>query len=117
MAHFAKIENGKVTAVIVVNNSDCAGGDFPESEEAGQAFIASLGFEGEWLQTSYNRNFRGCFAGIGMDWNGSIFHGVGPFPSWILQDDGSYAPPVSMPTDDKKYYWDEDAVNWVEITP
>jgi hypothetical protein len=65
MAHFAKINNGTVSQVIVVSNDDCAGGNFPESEAAGQAFIASLGIAGEWKQTSYNGNFRGTYAGIG----------------------------------------------------
>lgn len=59
MAHFALIENGVVMKCIVVSNDDCGGGDFPESEPIGQAFIASLGIEGEWLQYSYNGNFRG----------------------------------------------------------
>jgi len=71
MAHFAKIENGKdVSEIIVVANSDCGGGDFPESEPIGQAFIASLGIAGEWLQTSYNNNFRGLYA------SGKIFDGT-----------------------------------------
>ena len=65
MAHFAKVENGIVQTVIVVSNNDCAGGDFPESEAVGQAFIASLGLSGVWKQTSYNGNFRGIYAGIG----------------------------------------------------
>ena len=65
MAHFAKIENGVVREVIVVGNGDCAGGDLPESEAAGQAFIASIGLSGEWRQTSYNANFRSKYAGIG----------------------------------------------------
>ena len=65
MAHFAQVTNGIVSQVIVVSNDDCAGGDFPESEAAGQAFIASLGLTGEWLQTSYHANFRGAYAGIG----------------------------------------------------
>ena len=62
MAHFAKMENDTVTQVIVVSNDDCGGGNFPESEPIGQAFIASLGLDGLWLQTSYNNNFRGCYA-------------------------------------------------------
>lgn len=65
MAHFAKIENGTVTQVIVVANNDCGGGDFPQSEPIGQEFIRSIGLDGEWLQTSYNNNFRGSFAAIG----------------------------------------------------
>jgi hypothetical protein len=65
MAHFARISNGQVSQVIVVSNDDCGGGNFPESEPIGQAFLASLGLAGEWKQTSYNANFRGSYAGIG----------------------------------------------------
>jgi hypothetical protein len=66
MAHFAQVTDNVVQQVIVVNNTDCGGGDFPESEPVGQAFIASIGLDGEWLQTSYHANFRGSYAGIGM---------------------------------------------------
>lgn len=65
MAHFAQIISDKVTQVIVVADSDCAGGQYPDSEPIGQAFIASIGLGGEWRQTSYNGNFRGTYAGIG----------------------------------------------------
>jgi hypothetical protein len=79
MAHFALVENGVVTNVIVVADSDCGGEDFPKSEPIGQAFIASIGLSGEWKQTSYNTYkengeskhktggvpFRGKYAGIG----------------------------------------------------
>jgi hypothetical protein len=64
MAHFAKIQNNIVQQVIVVSNEDCGGGEFPESEPIGQKFIASLGIEGTWLQTSYHANFRGHYAGF-----------------------------------------------------
>jgi len=66
MAHFARIEDGIVREVIVIANEDCGGGDYPGSEPVGQAFIASLGLDGEWRQTSYNGNFRGAYAGPGM---------------------------------------------------
>jgi hypothetical protein len=69
MAHFAKVDNNIVGQVIVVANSDCGGGDFPASEPVGQAFIASLGIEGEWLQTSYSGSFRGRYAGIGFEYS------------------------------------------------
>ena len=72
MAHFAKIQNTKVIEIIVVNNDDCGGGEFPESEPIGQTFIASLGIQGDWLQTSYNANFRGCYAGIGYTFDPNI---------------------------------------------
>lgn len=69
MAHFAKVENGIVTDVIVVANNDCGGGEFPESEPIGQAFLASLGLTGQWLQTSYNASFRSVYASRGWIYN------------------------------------------------
>lgn len=69
MAHFAKVVNSTVDEVIVVSNLDCGNLEFPESEPIGQAFIASIGLEGEWLQTSYNNNFRGTYAGIGFTYD------------------------------------------------
>jgi hypothetical protein len=78
MAHFAQVTNNFVTQVIIVDNSDCAGGSFPESELAGQTYIASLGIEGEWLQTSYNNNFRGTYAGIGYTYDADLDEFVAP---------------------------------------
>lgn len=85
MAHFAKIENGIVQQVIVVSNNDCGGGEFPESEPIGQAFIASLGFDGLWLQTSYHANFRAYYAGIGYTYDADVDEFVPP--STIEPDD------------------------------
>jgi hypothetical protein len=65
MAHFAKVENGIVQQVIVVNNETLGNLEFPESEAVGQEFIASLGLDGTWKQTSYNANFRAKYAGAG----------------------------------------------------
>ena len=73
MAHFAQVTNGIVETVVVVSNDDCAGGDLPESEPAGQAFLAACGLAGHWVQTSYHANFRGKYAGIGDLWNGTDF--------------------------------------------
>ena len=65
MAHFVQIENGIVVDGLVVANSDCGDLPFPASEPVGQAFIASCNIKGNFLQTSYNSNFRGTYAGIG----------------------------------------------------
>lgn len=73
MANFAQVTNTIVEQVIVIANHDCDNLPFPDSEPVGQAFIASLGYTGDWLQTSYNGNFRGCYAGIGYTWNGTDF--------------------------------------------
>jgi hypothetical protein len=57
MAHFAQIENNIVTQVLVVDNAQ---------EHRGQEFLANdLGLGGTWVQTSYNGNIRGKYAGIG----------------------------------------------------
>ena len=78
MAHFARVEDGIVREVIVVGNDDCAGGDFPASEAAGQAFINSIGLNGVWKQTSYNGNFRGTYAGIGFAYDSELDVFVAP---------------------------------------
>jgi len=78
MAHFARIGEGIVRQIIVVDNSDCAGGDFPDSDSVGQAFIASIGIEGDWLQTSYNNNFRGTYAGQGMTYDPTLDEFISP---------------------------------------
>lgn len=64
MAHFAKINsNNIVEEVIVVTNEDAP------DETTGKTFIASIGLDGEWIQTSYNNNFRGKFAAAGMTYD------------------------------------------------
>ena len=66
MAHFAEInEFSIVNRVLVISNDDCGGGHFPESEPIGQAYIASLGLDGLWLQTSYSGSFRKNYACTG----------------------------------------------------
>ena len=69
MAHFANIVNDVVNQVIVVSNDDCGGGNYPDSEPIGQAFIASIGIAGTWLQCSYHANFRGAYPGIGWTYD------------------------------------------------
>lgn len=66
MASFAEIDTTSyVLQVIVLDNADVDYLPFPESEPLGQAFIAALGIEGTWLQTSKSGAFRGTYAGIG----------------------------------------------------
>lgn len=78
MAHFAKIQNGVVQQVIVVGDVDCGGGTFPSSEPIGQAFIASIGLDGTWKQTSYNANFRGSFASAGFIYDADLDEFIAP---------------------------------------
>ncbi len=116
MAHFAQIQNGIVQQVIVISNDD-APDPYPASEALGQAFIASLGLEGEWRQTSYNGTFRANYAGIGYtyDETADVFYAPQPFPSWVLDEDWNWQPPVPYPDDGGMYIWDEDLLAWVEV--
>jgi len=69
VAHFAEIKNDIVVNVINVSNADVDNLPFPESEPVGQEYLTSLGLTGTWLQTSYNNNFRGVYAGIGFSYD------------------------------------------------
>lgn len=73
MAHFAKLDDENIVQeVIVIANDDCDNLPFPESEPVGQAFIASLGLTGVFMQTSYNNSFRNCFAGPGVMFDATL---------------------------------------------
>jgi len=86
VAHFAEVDEYQIVrSVIVINNSDCGGGEFPDSEPIGQAFIASIGIEGEWLQTSYNNNFRGQYAGQGMTYDPVLDEFISPVETEVLE--------------------------------
>jgi hypothetical protein len=73
MAHFARLENNIVREVVIINNEVLENKPFPESEPIGVAFCKSLyGADTEWLQTSYNSNFRGTYAGSGMIYDSEL---------------------------------------------
>jgi len=65
MAHFAEIDqDNKVLRVVVVANADTADVNGNEVEQIGKDFCNRL-LGGNWVQTSYNANFRGKYAGMG----------------------------------------------------
>ena len=120
MSHFAKIQNGVVTEVIVAEQ------DFINSGLVGPA--------SEWVQTSYNTRggvhygedgqpdggtaLRGNYAGIGYTYDSThdVFYAPQPYPSWTLNNTTwMWEPPVPYPTDDKMYQWNEEVRNWVEV--
>ena len=73
MAHFALVNEGFVMNVITVANAAIDDLPFPESEPVGVAFIATLpdlaAQAGEWLECSYNANFRGVYPGMGFTYD------------------------------------------------
>jgi hypothetical protein len=119
MAHFAKLDaNNVVLEIIVVSNDAVQNLSFPESEPIGIAFCQSLfGADTDWKQTSYNGNIRKNYAGIGYTYRADIdaFVPPQPYPSWTLDDDARWQPPVPYPNDGKVYRWDESTLSWVEI--
>jgi hypothetical protein len=115
MAHFAKIENSVVTEIVVINN-DVVGTEFPASEPIGQQFLTNHGYDGVWVQTSFNNNFRKQYGLVGSTYNeeNNIFILAQPFPSWTLDSNFDWQPPSPKPTD---YFsrWDESLLSWIRI--
>ena len=66
MAHFAELDDtNTVKQVIVVHNNELLDENGNESEQKGIDFCVNL-LGGTWIQTSYNSNFRGTYAGVGF---------------------------------------------------
>ena len=86
MAHYAKLNNGKVEQVIVVHNNELLV-DGVEVESKGAEFCTNL-LGGEWVQTSYNNRIRKQYAGIGYSYDADlhIFIAPQPYPSWIVDE-------------------------------
>ena len=111
MSHFAKVENGIVTQVIV----------------AEQDVIDSGMFGTGWVQTSYNthagqhpegRPLRKNYAGIGFTYDSGrdAFIPPKPYASWVLNETTClWGALIPMPTDGKQYTWDEASLSWVEF--
>ena len=80
MAHFAHIdENNIVTQVLVVPD---------EQEHRGEEYLNELGLEGRWIQTSYNDNIRGSYAGIGDYYNEEIdMFEITNYVNWLENGD------------------------------
>lgn len=118
MAHFAKIDsNKKVIEVIVIKNTELLDENQNENESRGIEFCRNL-FGGDWVQTSYNKNFRKNFANVGYtyDEQRDAFIPPKPFNSWILNEETCcWQAPVEFPNDGNKYQWNENNQQWESI--
>jgi hypothetical protein len=113
MAHFAKVIDGIVTEVLVIDQDVIDTGAFGDP---------SL-----WVQTSYNtyagqhpegRPLRKNYAGIGYTYDAErdAFIPPQPFASWVLNEDTClWDAPTAKPDDGKLYSWDEATLAWVEV--
>jgi hypothetical protein len=74
MSHWAEIDENNVVVRVTVGNNDAP-------NEGYDWLIENLG--GTWVQTSYNGNFRGTFAGIGYTYDPVADVFVAPEPSEV----------------------------------
>ena len=127
MAHFAKIEDGNVTDIIVVANPVLDDGSETENEQQGKDLIAEIGKDGTWVQTSYNGNFRKQFAVIGGTYNSEKDIFINPKPqdvwgdvceSWTLDENDDWQPPTEKPTEACRegghWWWSEAYNRWLD---
>ena len=118
MAHFAKLDENNVVVDVVVVANDVPTADGPLGENDmhpdGESWCAQhLG--GTWKQTSYNGNIRKNFAGKGFtyDEDRDAFIPPKPFNSWTLNETTClWEAPVSYPTDNRIYNWNEENTSW-----
>lgn len=115
MSHFAKVIDGIVTEVLVIEQDVIDTGLFGDP---------SL-----FVQTSYNtrggqhpegRPLRKNFAGIGYTYDAErdAFIPPQPFPSWLLDEETCFwGPPAPRPEDGRPYVWNEETLSWEEPTP
>jgi hypothetical protein len=115
MAHFAQIDGNNIVTQVLVIEQD----------------VVNTGLFGEpssFVQTSYNTHggvhtlggtpLRKNYAGIGYTYDSvrDAFIPPKPYNSWVLNETTClWDAPVAMPTDDKRYSWDEDTTSWVEV--
>ena len=113
MAHYAKVEDGIVTQVIVAE------------AEFFNTFVDSS--PGEWIQTSYNTAdgvhsdggtpLRKNYAGQGYTYDSirDAFIPPRPYPSWLLKESTcNWEAPVTRPDSDTPHHWDEETLSWIE---
>jgi len=104
MSHFAEINSDNIVQRVIVAEQN-----FINSGAVGDSF--------NWVQTSYNGNFRKNYAGNGYTYDKTrdAFIPPKPYPSWTLVEATcQWESPVAYPSDGKRYSWDEDLTNWVE---
>jgi len=93
MAHYAELDNNNIVQRVLVVSNDVTHVDGVEDEALGATFLADLlPDSGRWVQTSYNGNKRGRYAGIGYRYDRERDEFVPP--GWVLIDGVWTAPPV-----------------------
>ena len=109
MAHYAFLdENNIVTEVIV-------GIDETELIDGLDSETWYGNFKGQKCKrTSYNNRIRKQYAGILYKYDevADVFIAPKPFPSWSLDDNFDWQPPIAKP--EGKWFWSESTLSWIE---
>ena len=132
MAHFAKLDENNVVIFVTVGRQEDDGKEAELFARTGDVY----------KQTSYNtrggvhytdgvpsedqtKAFRKNYAGLGYTYDAGrdAFIPPKPYNSWVLNETTClWDAPVAMPADagtgepPKRYTWDEETTNWVEVT-
>ena len=116
MSHFAQIDsNNIVTQVLVIEQDVIDTGLFGEPSSFVQTSYNTQGGVHKLGGTPLRKNYAGI--GYTYDVGRDAFIPPKPFNSWVLNEDSClWESPTPMPTDDKRYVWDEDTTSWVEFT-
>lgn len=109
MAHYAFLDqNNIVTEVIVgIDETELIEGIDPETWYGN--------FRGQTcVRTSYNNRIRKQYAGIGYTYDptADVFVRPQPYPSWTLDENHDWQPPIPYPADGDRYHWDETTQTW-----
>lgn len=116
MAHFAELDSSNtILRVIVIHNNELLDENGNESESKGISFCKSLyGENTNWVQASYNGNFRNFYPGEGYTYDAvnDTFIAPQPFPSWTLNENFYWIPPVPKPLEGLTD-WDETTLSWI----
>jgi hypothetical protein len=110
MAHYAFLDaNNIVTEVITGRNEWEIVDGISDWEQAYGEIRGQV-----CVRTSYNNNIRKQYAGVGFyfDAVNDVFIAPAPYPSWILDENFDWQPPIDYPSDGQSYAWDEEAGEW-----
>ena len=109
MAHYAFLNTDNIVTEVIVGRDEWEVVDGITDWEQYYG-----GFRGQrCIRTSYNHNIRKQYAGIGYSYDevSDVFISPQPYPSWALDENHDWQPPVAMPTEGN-WVWDESTLSW-----
>jgi len=103
LAHFARLDQNNIVVFVTVGRDEDNGKEAELSARTGDVY----------KHTPFRKNYAGL--GYTYDAQRDAFIAPQPYPSWLLNEDTClWGAPVPMPTDDKRYSWDEATTSWVQ---